>query len=108
MRTFHSYGPVNPKKNYYVPRNKLVEKSVQSLVGDPEDLGHYFTIWGARQTGKTWLYRQSLENIKYQYGDQFVVGEISMQEIVVENNDNDTEIFFSRFLRNSRKINSPF
>ncbi|KPA11453.1 ATPase domain protein, prokaryote domain protein [Candidatus Magnetomorum sp. HK-1] len=99
MRTFHSYGPVNPKKNYYVPRNKLVEKCVQSLIGDPEDLGHFFTIWGARQTGKTWLYRQSLENIKKQYGDQFIVGEISMQEIMLENNDTDTKIFFSRFLK---------
>ena len=44
MRTFHSYGPVNSKKHYYVPINKLVEKCVQSLIGDPEDLGHYFTI----------------------------------------------------------------
>ncbi|KPA17891.1 ATPase domain protein, prokaryote domain protein, partial [Candidatus Magnetomorum sp. HK-1] len=67
---------------------------VQDLIGDPEDLGHYFTIWGARQTGKTWLYRQSLENIKSLYSDQFIVGEISMQGIVFNDNDNQEQIFF--------------
>ncbi|KPA08824.1 ATPase domain protein, prokaryote domain protein [Candidatus Magnetomorum sp. HK-1] len=95
MRTFHSYGPINTKKHYYVPRNKLVEKCIQSLVGDPDDLGHYFTIWGTRQTGKTWLYRQSLENIKHHYGDQFIVGEISMQSIVFNDNGNQEETFFN-------------
>jgi len=93
MRKFNSYGPVNSKKHYYVPRNKLVEKCVQGLIGDPEDLGHYFTIWGARQTGKTWLYRQSLESIKTRYSDQFIVGEISMQGIVF-NDNNQEQIFF--------------
>jgi len=100
MRIFHSYGPVNSQKHYSVPRKKLVEKCSQSLVGDPEDSGQYFTIWGARQTGKTWLYRQSLKNIKSQFDDQFCVGEISMQEMILNNDDdNDTNIFFSRFLR---------
>ncbi|ETR66719.1 MAG: hypothetical protein OMM_12432, partial [Candidatus Magnetoglobus multicellularis str. Araruama] len=99
MRTFNSYGPVNPKKHYSVPRKNIVEKCSQSLIGDPEDSGHYFTIWGARQTGKTWLYRQSLENIKSQFGDQFCVGEISMQETVLKNDPNATNVFFSRFLK---------
>jgi len=94
MRTFHSYGPVNSKKNYYVPRTKLVEQCFRSLIGDTEDLGHYFTIWGARQTGKTWLYRQSLKNIKKQYGDQFIVGEISMQGVVFNENDDQIAVFF--------------
>jgi hypothetical protein len=39
MRTFHSYGPIDSTE-------------------------HYFTVWGARQTGKIWLYRQNLEKIK--------------------------------------------
>jgi len=94
MRIFNSYGPVNPKKHYSVPRKKLVEKCSQSLIGDPEDSGHYFTIWGARQTGKTWLYRQSLEEIKHLYGKKFIVGEISMQGITFRDNDDPTDVFF--------------
>jgi hypothetical protein len=97
MRTFHSYGPVNPKKHYYVPRTKLVNHCTQSLVGDLDDSGHFFTIWGARQSGKTWLYRQSLESIKKHYGDKFIVGEISMQKTVIEENDNPTQTFFEIF-----------
>jgi hypothetical protein len=73
----------------------LVEKCVQALIGDPEDSGHYFTLWGARQTGKTWLYRQSLENIKRQFGDQFIVGEISMQGIFLKKDDDHDQIFFN-------------
>ncbi|ETR65701.1 MAG: hypothetical protein OMM_13848 [Candidatus Magnetoglobus multicellularis str. Araruama] len=103
MRTFHSYGPVDTEEHYYVGRKKLVDQCTSQLVGNFEKVGHYFTIWGARQTGKTWLYRQSLEKIKSQYGDQFIVGEISMQEIVLENNEDATDIFFSRFLRMLKK-----
>ncbi|ETR69752.1 MAG: hypothetical protein OMM_03722 [Candidatus Magnetoglobus multicellularis str. Araruama] len=98
MRTFNSYGPVNPKKHYSVPRKKIVEKCSQSLIGDPEDSGHYFTIWGARQTGKTWLYRQSLKDIKNSYGEQFFVGEISMQGIVFNEHDDQKDqikLFFN-------------
>jgi len=95
MRTFNSYGPINSKKHYYVPREKLVKKCVYSLVGDPNESGHYFTIWGARQTGKTWLYRESIKDIINNYGDKFIVGEISMQGIVLEDNDNPTLVFLN-------------
>jgi len=95
MRRFHSYGPVISQKHYYVPRNELIEQCIQSLVGDTEDSGHYFTIWGARQTGKTWLYRQSLECIKNQYRDKYIVGEISMQDIVFNDENNQEQIFFN-------------
>jgi hypothetical protein len=103
MRKFYSKGPVNPKEHYSVPRKELVEKCSQFLVGDPKNAGYYFTLSGARKTGKTWLYRQSLESIKHQYGDQFCVGEISMQEIVMKNDDNDTNIFFSHFIKELKK-----
>ena len=95
MRTFHSYGPINAKKHYYVPRNKLIDKCIKSLIGDLDDLGRYFTIWGPRQTGKTWLYRQSLAHIKHHYSDQFIVGEFSMQGIVFKGNNDNEQIFFN-------------
>jgi hypothetical protein len=99
MRTFHSYGPIDSEEHYYVERKKLVDQCTKQLTGSIEKGGDYFTIWGARQTGKTWLYRQSLEIIKRQFGDQFIVGEISMQEVVVQSNESANEIFFNRFLR---------
>ena len=95
MRTFHSYGPVDRAEHYAVERKELVDQCTKQLVGKMEKGGHYFTIWGARQTGKTWLYRQSLKNIKQQYADKFIVGEISMQGIVFNENDDQIEVFFN-------------
>lgn len=53
MRRFHSYGPVDCRYHFCVERQTLVEKCIGQLVGIPEEGGHYFTIWGPRQTGKT-------------------------------------------------------
>jgi hypothetical protein len=94
MRTFHSYGPVDAADHYCVERKELVDQCTRQLIGNANKGGHYFTIWGARQTGKTWLYRQSMEVIKQQYGDQFIVGEISMQGIIIHEDDNPKTIFF--------------
>lgn len=50
------------------------------LLGQPDELGgHYFTIWGSRQTGKTWVMRQAIKEIRARYGDKFAVGALSMQ-----------------------------
>jgi hypothetical protein len=95
MRAFHSYGPVDAEEHYCVERKELVNQCVKQLIGNVNKGGHYFTIWGTRQTGKTWLYRRSMEVIKQQYGDQFIVGEISMQGIVFNKNNNFEEIFFN-------------
>ncbi|MCP4349120.1 MAG: hypothetical protein GY795_26870, partial [Desulfobacterales bacterium] len=57
MRHFHSYGPVDCRLHFCVERRELIEKCTEQLVGIPEEGGHYFTMWGPRQTGKTWLMR---------------------------------------------------
>ncbi len=67
MRRFHSYGPVNEKRHFAVPRKALVKTCFESLVGDSEEGGHYFTIWAPRQTGKTWLMRQVKKEIMISY-----------------------------------------
>ena len=33
MRRFTSYGPVDPRSNYFVPRTALVESCVELLLG---------------------------------------------------------------------------
>ena len=81
MRTFHSYGPVEAEENFCVPRRDLVGQLVQQLVGTPQKGGHYFTIWAARQAGKTWLMRQSKTAVAQCYGDQFTVFHFSMEPL---------------------------
>ena len=108
MRRFHSYGPVDCKYHFCVHRKKLIEKCKDQLIGISEEGGHFFTIWAPRQTGKTWLLRQSIEEMKKLYGGRFVIGDISMQGIAIEKDDNPNIIFFKRWqtvIRNEFKIN---
>jgi len=78
MRRFHSYGPVSSKRHFCVARNNLIKQCTEQLVGDPQEGGHYFTIWAPRQNGKTWLMRQVMSEIQQNYGDQFAVFNFSL------------------------------
>ncbi len=90
MRSFTSYGPVNPRKHFSVPRQTLVDRCVAQLLGDLDDEGgHYFTIWAPRQTGKTWLMRRAVEEIRARHGDRFTVGALSMQGLLGDDDADD-------------------
>ncbi len=78
MRQFHSYGPVDCKRHYCVPRKDLVEQCLNQLIDDPQEGGHYFTIWAPRQTGKTWLMRQVVQEIPQRYQERFAVFHFSL------------------------------
>jgi hypothetical protein len=78
MRTFHSYGPVNCKQHFCVPRKVLIEQAIKQLIGVPNEGGHYFTIWAPRQTGKTWLMRQIKSEIGRQDADGFTLFDFSL------------------------------
>ena len=94
MRRFHSYGPVNEKIHFTVRREKLIERCFDNLIGEPEEGGHYFTIWAPRQTGKTWLMRQVKKRIEEKHGDKFIIGTMSMQGISLKENDPPEAFFF--------------
>ena len=94
MRRFSSYGPVDPTENFCVERRDLVERCVDRLVGNPDKGGHYFTIWAPRQTGKTWIMRRSIAEIRARYGDRFAVGALSMQGVILDDDQPD-EAFFT-------------
>lgn len=79
MRRFHSYGPVNPVFHFAVERRELIEQCVAQLVGEPGEGGHYFTIWAPRQSGKTWIMRRAIEEIRARYGDRYAVGAMTLQ-----------------------------
>jgi hypothetical protein len=83
MRHFSSYGPVDSDVHFAVERRALVDNCVEQLVGEkPDKGGHYFTIWGPRQTGKTWVMREAIKAIRERYGDRFLVGAITLQSVV--------------------------
>ncbi len=81
MRHFSSYGPVDSQDHFCVPRQALIARGVEQLIGKPEKGGHYFTIWAPRQTGKTWLMRQLELNINQQYPDEFTILKFSLGEL---------------------------
>ncbi len=93
MRRFSSYGPVDPRFNFAVERRQLVDRCVDDLVGPPEEGGHFFTIWAPRQTGKTWLMRRAIAEIRARYGERFQVGSLSMQGVVLDEDDPEGAFF---------------
>jgi AAA-like domain len=93
MRRFSSYGPVDPAREFSVERRDLVERCVGQLVDDPDMGGHFFTIWAPRQTGKTWIMRRAIEEIRARYGDRFRVGSLSMQGVVLDDDDPEEKFF---------------
>jgi len=65
MRRFNSYGPIDTDLYYYAPRKTLIDNAYTQLVGEnPQKGGHYITVWAPRQTGKTWLMREILFQVK--------------------------------------------
>ena len=102
MRRFHSYGPVDCKRHYCVPRKRLVDQCINQLIDDPQEGGHYFTIWAPRQTGKTWLMRQVLQDIPQRYQDKFAVFHFSLgtlRGMTFPSSDSDEELLLPERLR---------
>ncbi len=87
MRHFFSYGPVDCEEHFCVSRDHLIQQCTSQLIDKPDKGGHYFTIWAPRQTGKTWLMRQVTQRIRADYGDRFQIGNLSMQGIILEDDD---------------------
>ena len=94
MREFCSYGPVDDQLHFSIARRRLVEACVQQVIGAPGKGGHYFTIWAPRQTGKTWLMREVCREIVQRAGEQFIVADMSMQGVMLD--DDDPEELFLR------------
>jgi hypothetical protein len=80
MRKFSSYGPVDVDLHYYAPRQALLERAYEQLVGEnPAKGGHYITVWGPRQTGKTWMMQQVLWRL--QADERFDVLKINLEHL---------------------------
>jgi len=83
MRKFSSYGPVNTKLHYYAPREELIKRAHLQLTGEnPEEGGHYITVWAPRQTGKTWAMNNVL--FKLRSDERFDVVKIELEILKTE------------------------
>ena len=56
MRTFGTYGPVNPEDNYVVSRTEELADFIKRV-----KLGRYIVIFAPRQTGKTTFFQWALD-----------------------------------------------
>ncbi|MDM8528620.1 AAA-like domain-containing protein [Anaerolineales bacterium HSG24] len=78
MRRFSSYGPLDSESHYHAPREGLIQQGLTQLIGEnPKRSGHYITVWGPRQTGKTWVMRQVLWQL--QEDERFDVVKVNLQ-----------------------------
>jgi hypothetical protein len=95
--------------HFCVPREKLVKNCLDHIIGEPGKGGHYFTIWGPRQTGKTWLMHQVKERIQTDYPDRFIVGTMSMQGVIMKETDEDSAFFsyIPLLMHRTFKLNVP-
>lgn len=59
MREFNIFGPVYPDRHYHVNR-----VAVKAELRNHIDKGRYLTLNAARQTGKTTLFREVLEELE--------------------------------------------
>ena len=56
MKTFGTYGPVNPEENYVVSRAEELADFIKRV-----KLGRYIVIFAPRQTGKTTFFQWALD-----------------------------------------------
>ena len=89
MRSFSSYGLIDTNSNFYAPREELINKTMHQIIGDHTKGGHYITIWAPRQTGKSTLMHQVVQQIKQR--NDFEVGMISLQS--AKNDKTDADVF---------------
>jgi hypothetical protein len=91
MRQFSSYGPIDKELHYYVPRQELVDRAFDQLLGaNPDKGGHYITVWAPRQRGKTWIMQQVLAGLRDnpQYNQRFAVVKLNLEHLKLETDVN--------------------
>ncbi len=78
MRKFSSYGQISAAAHYYAPRTVLIERAYTQLIGEnPEEGGHYITVWAPRQTGKSSVMLEAVKKLRQR--DEFEAAIITMQ-----------------------------
>ena len=106
MRKFSSYGPIRPKRHYHAPRTELIDRGCLELIGDdPNDGGHYITVWAPRRTGKSWAMLEMVQRVKA--GNDFEIAFISMQSAKPDTQEKYILEVFVHQLRDAFDIEFP-
>ncbi len=106
MRKFSSYGPVNVKLHYYVPRQALIDTAHTRLVGEnPEEGGHYITVWAPRQCGKSWVMTQCLWRLMQD--DRFDVLKLNLEHLKMETDPEKVMREIARILIKNLDLDCP-
>lgn len=64
MRRFSSYGAIDQRSHYFVPRTALIERALFELTGDENRDGSYITVWAPRQRGKTTIMHEVVRQLR--------------------------------------------
>lgn len=105
MRRFSSYGPIDIRTEYYVPRAELIEQALLQVLGEnPELSGHYITVWSPRQRGKTWIMQNVLWRLREPKYEQFDVLKINVEHL--KQTDNVDRVVHFNISRNNQNVGS--
>ena len=79
MRRFSSYGTIDQRSNYFVPRTALIERALYELAGDENREGSYITVWAPRQRGKTTIMHEVVRKLRER--DDVLVASTSVETL---------------------------
>ena len=74
MRTFSTYGPVNPQDHYVVSRTEELADFINRV-----KLGRYIVIFAPRQTGKTTFFQWALDALAADTGETYFPIELNFE-----------------------------
>ena len=74
MRTFSTYGPVNPEEHYVVSRTEELADFSKRV-----KLGRYIVIFAPRQTGKTTFFQWALDTLVADTGETYFPIELNFE-----------------------------
>ena len=74
MRTFGTYGPVNPQEHYVVSRTEELADFINRV-----KLGRYIVIFAPRQTGKTTFFQWALDALAADTGETYFPIELNFE-----------------------------
>ena len=74
MKTFSTYGPVNPKEHYVVSRAEELADFIKRV-----KLGRYIVIFAPRQTGKTTFFQWALDSLAAETSETYFPIELNFE-----------------------------
>lgn len=100
MKTFSTYGPVNPEEHYVVSRAEELADFIKRV-----KLGRYIVISAPRQTGKTTFFQWALDSLAADTAETYFPIELNFE---VYENYSAPDFYNSLYRRICREIASVF